>query len=183
MPDKPKHNWLAIRTAYVVKGYTAQQCATEFKVDVTTVRKRASKEGWTAERHANTMHGEDVAKDDARKIVAAAAQSHREVLSKLTALVDDSITELATIEDIGERILARQRTITMATRIVVTGRIVDGNLPGQPSNTGSGIDDPGMPAAAIGDDEDSVAPAPAKKFIMAAHKPLAIVPQSEQAAG
>lgn len=185
MPEKPKHNWLAIRTAYVVKGYTAEHCATEFGVHVVTVRRRASKEGWTAERSANATSGEKVAQDEARKVVASAAQSHRAMLAKLDKLVDDSITDIEAITDLGEKILARQRTITMATRIVVTGRIVAGELPGQPSGTGD-LDAPAAPdgstSVPTGDMDGDNAPAPMRRFVVKIHQPaLTVVP--DQATG
>ena len=76
MAGKSRVNWLAVRTAYVVKGYTAQRCADEFEIDITTVKKRASKEGWTGERHRNTTQGHQVATEAMLTIVADVAASH-----------------------------------------------------------------------------------------------------------
>ena len=69
-------NWLAIRTAYVVKGMSAQQCADEFKIDRATIARRASKEGWTAERHSNVTAGSDVVTNEMREVVASIAAGH-----------------------------------------------------------------------------------------------------------
>jgi hypothetical protein len=139
MPDKrAKVNWLAVRTAYVVKGYTAQKCATEFGVDVTTIRKKASSEGWTAERHANTMQGENVAVDGASEVVAAAnaerVQSDRAFSEWLQSLVEGGKEQLAKITDPAENILARNRLVAAGHRIVTMKRTVQGVVPGQPSD-------------------------------------------------
>lgn len=181
---KPKHNWLAIRTAYVVKRWTPAEIAKEFSVHPTTVKTRAAKEGWTAERDRNATESQEVANAESRKVVLAAAQSHRDILTKLTKLVDDSIAEIAEIEDKGERILARQRTVTMATRIVVTGRIVAGEVPGQPSGTGD-LDAPEAPngvTTPTGDMEGENAPAPMRRFVVKIHQPiLTVVPDQATA--
>jgi len=101
MASKAKVNWLAVRTAYVVKGYTAQRCAEEFQVDITTVKKRASKENWTEERHRNTTQGHLVATEDMRAIVAditaghvAAADNQVRLAEKVTRKLEEFVDQI-----------------------------------------------------------------------------------------
>ncbi|MDB5092461.1 MAG: hypothetical protein JWO85_562 [Candidatus Eremiobacteraeota bacterium] len=135
---RTKANWIAIRTAYVVKGYSAQKCATEFSVDVTTIKKRASSEGWTAERHRNTTQGGKVAEDAARDAVAKAnaerQQSDRAFTDSLQALVENGKKKLEKIKDPGDYIMAASRLVAAGQRVVLTRRIVTGTVPGQPSD-------------------------------------------------
>jgi len=95
------HNWLAIRTAYVVHGKTAQECADEFHVDVTTVKKRASKEGWTTERHRNATQGAEVVAGEMRAAVRSQIESHAgranralEMADKLADKIESAIENL-----------------------------------------------------------------------------------------
>ena len=57
-----RYNWIAVRTAFVVKRWSYQKCADEFKLDVTTIKKRGSKERWVEQR--------DLAVTDGKAIVA-----------------------------------------------------------------------------------------------------------------
>jgi hypothetical protein len=131
-------NWIAIRTAYVVKGYSAQKCAAEFGINVTTVKLRASKEGWTAERNRNATHGSEVAADAARAAVdkanAERAQSDRAFTDSLQQLVEQGKAKLAEIKDPGEFVMAASRLVAAGQRVVLTRRIVTGTVPGQPSD-------------------------------------------------
>jgi hypothetical protein len=139
MPDKrAKVNWLAIRTAYVVKRWTPAKISAEFGIHPTTVKTRAAKEGWTAERDRNATAGDLVATDESRKVVDAAAaeraQSDRAFTDSLQALVEAGKAKLAEIKDPAEYIMAASRLVASGQRVVLTRRIVTGTVPGQPSD-------------------------------------------------
>jgi hypothetical protein len=150
MPDKRATiNWLAIRTAYVVKRWSPARISTEFGIHPTTVKTRAAKEGWTAERDRNATQGDQVATDESRKVVEAAAQertqSDRAFSDSLQALIEGAKAKLEKIEDAGEYILAVSRLVTAGHRIITTKRTVQGVVNGQPSDF--------VPADDSGDDE------------------------------
>lgn len=84
-----KVNKLAVRTAYVVKGWPAQKCADEFGVNVTTVKLWASREGWTAERNRNTTQGAQIATDEARMVVADAIATVEAAHAARLSILDD----------------------------------------------------------------------------------------------
>jgi hypothetical protein len=98
-----RHNWLAVRTAYVVKGLTAQQCADEFGINVTTIKIKASREGWTEERNRIATQGAEVVADEMRAAVQSAMASHSSRATRALELSDklaDKI-ELA-IDSVGD---------------------------------------------------------------------------------
>lgn len=195
MPDakRPKHNWLAIRTAYVVKGWTPEHIGKEFGVHITTVKKRASKEGWTAERHRNATSAAEVASEvaaeAARQLALNAgkekALTDLQIADTLRALINDSITDLKAIDDLGSKIVARNQIMLMGQRFLTVNRIVRGIVPGQPSDTGE-LDNPGAIATPTGTDEmegDTTA-APMRRFVVKIHQPAALVAvPDQQAAG
>ncbi len=81
-------NWIAIRTAYVVKGWTAQKCAEEFTVSRPTISARASKEGWLAERNRNlTESTNSVIQSQVREAVQDAIGNHGALSGSVSDLV------------------------------------------------------------------------------------------------
>lgn len=60
---------MQIRTAYVVKGWSADKCGEEFGIHPTTIKTWASKEGWTTERDRNATMATDVVAEDLRKAI------------------------------------------------------------------------------------------------------------------
>ena len=91
MPAKAKVNWLAVRTAYVVKGWSAQRCAEEFNVHHVTVKNRASKEGWTAERTRNTTRGSEVVAEVMRQAVDEQIEQNAEAAAETIAHQMDTL--------------------------------------------------------------------------------------------
>ena len=89
-----KINWIAIRTAYVVKGWSAQKCADEFEVNPTTIRVKASKEGWTAERNRNTTDATAAVVEDMRAVVAADLDAHRRVTDRMVTVSELALNEI-----------------------------------------------------------------------------------------
>ena len=79
-------NWIAIRTAYVVNGWTAQKCATEFGLNITTVSIRASKEGWTDERTRNTTNTSIATTEAMLAVVAHVSATHVEAAENILRL-------------------------------------------------------------------------------------------------
>ncbi len=125
-----KINWIAVRTAYVVKGYSAQKCADEFHIDPTTVKKRASAEGWTKERHRLATHATTVAEDEAREQVAQAGaklrEEHAEIVGKVHRFLDGIDDDLAAIKPGRGRIEARKAAAEAAEKVLKTSRLVLG---------------------------------------------------------
>lgn len=132
-------NWIAIRTAYVVKGWSAQKCADEFSVDPTTIRKRASKEAWTAERHKNTTAAATVATETARAIVAeiaaSATASHLAAADEMLAIARGSLADLKDITNARTRIAARKDAIEGFERALRSHRLILGLREGQASDS------------------------------------------------
>jgi hypothetical protein len=99
VPRIGKVNWIALRTAYVVKGWTLEQCAQEFSVNPTTVRTRAAKEGWRAERDRNLANATKAATEQATNLVTTAAielrSEHAKAVAQLNALLDGSAEDVA----------------------------------------------------------------------------------------
>jgi uncharacterized protein YjcR len=136
-------NWIAVRTAYVVRGYTSQQCADEFGIDVTTVKKRASKEGWTQERHRNATQGAEVVSEAMKAAVTAhmggqAARVQRAldlqdaIQAKIGTLIDAiDLTKPAQLRSIVEM---NRTSVESLTRLVESDRLVRGITTGKPSD-------------------------------------------------
>lgn len=191
MADAP--NWIAIRTAYVVTGWSAKKCAAEFKVNVTTIKLRASKENWTAERNPNPTRlggeADKAALEAARAAVANAAkeraQTDSAIAETLRTLIKDSIDDLGKIEDLGSKIVARNQIMLMGQRFLTVNRIVRGIVPGQPSDTGD-LDNPAMPTAPTrsdGDLDGDNTAAPMRRFVVKIHQPVLTLVPDQQAAG
>jgi hypothetical protein len=145
MPRDPKKpiNWLAVRTAYVVHGYTSARCAEEFGIDATTVKKRASKEGWTTERHRNATQGAEVVSDAMRAVVTAhvvgqAARVGRAldlqdaIQEKIRELVDSG--DVKTVSQIRSLVEINRTSVEALTRLVDSDRLVRGISVGKPSD-------------------------------------------------
>lgn len=109
---KGDKTWLAIRTAFIVKRWSAQKCADEFHVDVTTIKKRASKEGWARERHRNATAGHSVAEEEIRQAVRLEADKRQELLDALALRADSRIKVAETALDK----IRNPRSIVSATR-------------------------------------------------------------------
>lgn len=93
-------NWIAIRTAFVVKGWSAQKCADEFGLNPTTIKLRAAKEGWTAERtRIATASADSVAIEIGKatqeqlRIHAERAESRNSLGDRLQVLIEKLITQ------------------------------------------------------------------------------------------
>jgi hypothetical protein len=125
--------WLTIRTAYIVKRWSAQRCADEFKIDITTIKKRASKEGWTRERHRNATAARSVAEGETRQAVAAEAQRRQALMDNLCSWAAERIKEsgqqLEKITNPRANISARRDIIEMFERWVKSVKIVDDDRP------------------------------------------------------
>ena len=143
MAGKEKVNWLAVRTAYIVKGYTAQRCADEFGVDVTTVKKRASKEKWTDERHRITTQGHLVATEDMRAIVAEVSASHKAAANRQVILAELLAVKLEeAIRSVDGKDVSKLRSLIEAgkslgewtERGIISARLSDGLRPGDSSD-------------------------------------------------
>lgn len=125
--------WLAIRTAFVVKRWSASKCAEEFKVDVTTIKKRASKEGWTHERNRNATAGQSVAEDEARQAVALEAERRQQLIDGLSVWVAAKIKAcddiLIKITNPRSQISATRDIVEMVDRLVTTFKKADQDRP------------------------------------------------------
>lgn len=132
---RAKINWIAIRTAYVVKGWSAEQCSQEFGVDRTTISKRASKEGWTQERHRNTTDATRAVTEDARAIVAEARETHLDFMAWVRDQIKGSEEDLVQITSARSRIEARRQIAAMAKDYVQIEREVMGRKTGEASDT------------------------------------------------
>lgn len=134
MAGKSTINWIAVRTAYVVKGWSAQTCADEFGVDVTTVKKRASAEGWTAERTRITTEGHHAVVEEMRAAVADTLANHVNLTDKVTKIIDKWIEEDVAASkpgrSRGEVIKVYMEAMNLALRL---GREVRGIKPGEAS--------------------------------------------------
>lgn len=146
---KDDKTWLAIRTAYIVKRWSAQKCADEFHIDVTTIKKRASKEGWTKERHFKghqVRTGSDTAEEETRKAVRDVATRQQELADMMIAWVANHIKDSAQdlqqmtttskkdsdkIAAARSRISARRDMVEMVDRFVKTGKIAGEDRPAE----------------------------------------------------
>ena len=141
---KDDKTWLAIRTAYIVKRWSAQKCADEFHVDVTTIKKRASKEGWARERHRNATAGQSVAEEETRIAVRDVAAKQQQLADMMIAWVAGHIkaserdleqmtttskSDSAKIAAARSRISARRDMVEMVDRFVKTGKIAGEDRP------------------------------------------------------
>jgi len=139
MAGRSKVNWLAIRTAYVVQQWTAERCAKEFGLDPTTIRKRASKEGWTQERHRLNTHAEDVADEAVQKAVNDAARKQQMVLDGLilwsAQFIRDSNNDLGLIKNPYSRVRARRDVIEMIGTFAKTHQIANIDRPQERDDT------------------------------------------------
>jgi hypothetical protein len=126
-------NWLAIRTAYIVKGWSAQKCANEFGVDPTTIKKRASKEGWTTERHQNTTAAVEAATTEAKRLVEEAFAEDRDYAARMLQIASDVEEDLAATKAGRGRIEARRSAVETMDRALRASRLVKGLKDGQAS--------------------------------------------------
>ncbi len=130
---KDDKTWLAIRTAYIVKRWSAQKCAECFHVDATTIRKRASKEGWTRERHRNATASRSVAEEETRNVVRDESARRQQLMDALIVWaakqIQDSEADLALIKIPRSRISARRDIMEMVDRFVKTGKLADEDRP------------------------------------------------------
>ena len=67
--DKDKL-WLQIRTAYLIRGWTMEQCAEAFpEITSSAIRMRAGKEGWADQRKQITAQGHEMLNEELRTAV------------------------------------------------------------------------------------------------------------------
>jgi hypothetical protein len=141
---RSKINWIAVMTAYVVKGWSAQKCADEFSIDVTTIKKRASAEGWTAQRNRNTTHATEAATEEATQIVATAAlhirSEHAKAVSQLNALLAGASEDVSACKPGRSRAETRRACFESFKIAVGLQRTVLGITEGQ-SSLADGEDD------------------------------------------
>lgn len=139
-----KINWIAVRTAYVVKGWTAQKCADEFGIDVTTVKKRASAEGWTQERHHATTNATEATTQEARAIMVAAAldlrAEHAKALGQLNNLLLGASEDVAACKPGRSRAETRRACLESFKIVHTLQRSALGLVDGQ-SSVADGEDD------------------------------------------
>jgi hypothetical protein len=125
--------WMQIQTAYIVKRWSAARCAKEFGVDPTTIRKRASREGWTKERHRNATDASAAAMADLKGVVeleAAERQAMRDhVWAWFGNIILQSHADLPKIKNPRSRISARRDIAEMVDRFVKTGLQADEGRP------------------------------------------------------
>jgi len=88
MAGKSKTNWLAIRTAYVVKGWSAARCAEEFNLHPTTIKTKAAKEEWTTERDRNATDATAVVANEIREAVQDQVNRHMIVTDRMVEITD-----------------------------------------------------------------------------------------------
>lgn len=74
---------MAVRTAYVVKRWSAQRCAKEFGIHETTIKTWASKEGWAKERDSIATDGREAATQEIRKTIRLEADKRQELIDGL----------------------------------------------------------------------------------------------------
>lgn len=133
---KDDKTWLAIRTAYIVKRWSAQKCADEFHIHVTTIKKRASEEGWTKERHFKghqVRTGSDTAEEETRTLIRDESARRQQLMDALIVWaakqIQDSEADLALIKIPRSRISARRDIMEMVDRFVKTGKLADEDRP------------------------------------------------------
>jgi uncharacterized protein YjcR len=145
MPRNPKKpiNWLAVRTAYVVHGYSAQRCADEFGINPTTVKKKASEEGWTTERTRYATDGATVVAEEMRAVVSAHLRGQAARVGRALNLQDAIQEKIGTLIDSVDltkpgqlrAIVEMNRTsVESLTRLVESDRLVRGITSGKPSD-------------------------------------------------
>lgn len=136
--DEPKRggpkgiNWLAVRT-YFIAGHSVTECAQRFGVTREVVSRRASKEGWEAQRHANHT--------DARltldKLNTAdrtdGLHDHQDIVGWLKRIVRDGEQDLAEIKNGRSRIEARKFLVDAVDKVIGMDRLVNGITSGQAS--------------------------------------------------
>jgi hypothetical protein len=137
--------WMQIRTAYVVKGWSAQKCGEEFGVNETTVKVRASKEGWTEERNRNTTDAQQAVAEDFKSAIADALQNHAALADEIVEAVRAGLNELLSDTSISPRNKAETLKVyaEAADKGIRLGRDVRGITSGKPSVVTEQSDDNG----------------------------------------
>jgi hypothetical protein len=134
-------NWIALRTAYIVKGWSAQKCADEFGLHPTTVKTRAAREGWAKERDRNMTDATAAATAEAREQVAEMAmvvrERHANLVVRLHSLLDGIEEDIAVAKPGRSRAETRRAGMDAFEKAVKIGRLALGITEGQ-SSVGDG---------------------------------------------
>lgn len=140
-------NWIAVRTAYVVKGWSASKCAEEFNIDPTTIKKRASTEGWTAERHRLSTEATAVATEDIKSgsiaAINAVREDHAILVRRMHTILDGIDEDIAAIKPGRSRIEARKAGAETFGTVLKSSRLVLGIRDGDASIALEQSDDAG----------------------------------------
>lgn len=129
------NKWLAIRTANIVDGLSYADCAERFGVDRTTIAKRASKEGWRAERHRMTTVGQEVVSEKMQEAITDGLTAHvnaaDQLLDVFTDLKDAFVQAIksgdaAEVRRLRALIESGKSLSEMGDRAIRVGRVVRG---------------------------------------------------------
>lgn len=139
--------WMQIRTAYVVRGWSAQKCAEEFNVHATTIKTRAAKEGWTQERDRvatdATGAATDALKGAAAEVLTALRSQHAELVQRMHTILDGIAEDIAAMKPGRSRIEARRAAAEAGKVVLTTSRLVLGMTDGVSSLTDPNTEDSG----------------------------------------
>ena len=130
-------NWIAVRTAYVVKGWSAQKCAEEFGINPTTIKIKASNEGWTEERNRLQT---DATAEATKEIKAGAVaaindirRDHASLVSRMHSLLDGVEGDIEAAKPGRGRIEARKLAAEAYQMVLKSSRLVLGIRDGDAS--------------------------------------------------
>ena len=84
---------LRVRTAFIVKGWSAEKCGEEFNLAVRTVKEWATREGWNAERTRLVSDGQAIVEEELREVVADGIRAHLSITDRVTAAANDMLGE------------------------------------------------------------------------------------------
>jgi uncharacterized protein with GYD domain len=128
---------MQVRTAYIVKGWSADKCSEEFNIDPTTIRKRASKEGWTGERHSLAIDATLVATEDlksgATQVINSVREDHANLVKRMHTILDGIDEDIAAIKPGRSRIEARKAGAEAFGTVLKSSRLVLGIRDGDAS--------------------------------------------------
>lgn len=126
--------WLQIRTAYVVRGWSAQQCADEFGIDRATISRRASKEGWTQERHRTITEAQQHVTDTMVSATQDALVLHASIADQIAQAVSKGMDEWESMPPGRSKAETLRVYAEAADKAIRLGRDVRGIRPGQSSD-------------------------------------------------
>lgn len=152
-------NWIQVRTAYLIQGWSMAKCAEEFGIDPTTVRKKAAAEGWTQQRRDGVTAADLIATNE---VAIAVATSRAEFqaglnrqLSGMFALLVDGAADIAAAKPGRARAETRRAVIESYALVAKTGRENMGLQPGQ--STFTDVNDDGRKRVVFVDIEGEIA--------------------------